>query len=68
MRRSAHNLNIEIGRHDNTLQENKLCYLCNSQAVEDEFHFIMMCPVYDELRHTYLPHLENIVRDIIAFF
>ena len=27
----------------------------------------MMCPVYDELRHTYLPHLEIVVKDITAF-
>lgn len=41
LRCSAHDLNIEIGRHDNTPQENRICYLCNSQAIEDEFHFII---------------------------
>ena len=67
LRCSAHDLNIEIGRHDNTPQENRICYPCNSQAIEGEFHFIMTCPVYDELRHTYLPHLENVVKDITSF-
>ena len=47
--------------------KNKVCYLCNSQAIEGEFYFIMMCPICDEIRHVYLPHLDNVVKDITAF-
>ena len=27
----------------------------------------MTCPIYDEIRHIYLPHLNNVVKDITAF-
>ena len=67
LRCSAHDLNIEIGGHDNIPQENRICYLCNSQTIENEFHFIMTCLIYDEIRHIYLPHLDNVVKDITAF-
>ena len=27
----------------------------------------MMCPIYDVIRHIYLPHLDNVVKDITTF-
>ena len=27
----------------------------------------MMCPICDEIRHVYLLHLDNVVKDITAF-
>jgi len=30
--------------------EQRLCLVCNCGAVEDEFHFVMECRAYDELR------------------
>lgn len=67
LRCSVHELNIETGRHYNIPQENRLCSLCNAYEIEDEFHFIMTCSLYDELRHTYLPHLDNTVKNVEAF-
>jgi hypothetical protein len=50
-------LEIEIGRHTNVELENRLCKLClnvNSYHIEDEYHVIMICPFYQELRNIYL--------------
>ncbi len=33
-----------------TALEERTCRICNSQSVEDEFHFILICNEYDELR------------------
>lgn len=51
---SAHSLSIETGRYDNTPRENRLCRLCNLRQVENEYHFLIVCPQYRELRIKYL--------------
>ena len=53
-RLSAHNLNIEIGRRNNIGRRSRLCTMCNVGDVEDEFHFILKCPFYKELREKYI--------------
>ena len=31
------------------------CQICNTGEVEDEYHFMMICPAYNTLRQQYLP-------------
>ena len=53
----SHDLKIECGRHRNVPTCERLCKLCltlNMNYVEDEYHVIMQCPFYDELRAIYL--------------
>ena len=60
-RTSSTSLEIEIGRHNGILRENRLCKLClknNVYKVEDEFHMLLECPVYSELRKIYLGQIE----------
>ena len=48
---SSHRLEIECGRWtrpEKTPLDNRKCRICN--AVEDEFHFILECPLYEDLR------------------
>ena len=53
-RTSSHPLNIEKGRHQNILRCNRLCTLCDQDEIEDEFHVILKCPFYKELRIKYV--------------
>ena len=32
-------------------KENRFCILCQNMEVEDEVHFILKCPFYDNLRN-----------------
>ena len=41
---------IETGRFRGTILEERTCQVCNSQVIEDEFHFISVCNEYKELR------------------
>ena len=43
---SSHNLLIEMGRHRNVQRRNRTCQFCNTGEIEDEFHFILKCPLY----------------------
>ena len=55
MRLSSHMLNIEKGRHYGIKREERKCELCLENDLEDEFHFIIKCKMFVELRKTYLP-------------
>ena len=53
---SAHNLLIEEGRYNrvNMPLERRLCRFCTTNDIEDEFHFILVCPLYRNLRVMYI--------------
>ena len=56
LRVSAHRLRIETGRwarpYSTPLQE-RTCLNCN--VLEDEYHFVIECPLYIDLRIKYVP-------------
>ena len=61
LRLSAHKLEIEVGRYktgqDKTAAENRFCPYCKymgDEAVEDETHFLVICPMYKEIRRNLL--------------
>ena len=51
---SSHDLEIEKGRYDNVQPEHRICKLCNGGKIENEYHFLLVCPVYIDIRRTYL--------------
>jgi len=63
LRVSAHKLLIEAGRHTiPRIQPNdRICKQCNLNEVEDEFHFIMHCKLYDNLRSNFMSELNDII-------
>ena len=54
LRLSSHSLMIESGRHNGIARENRRCSLCNENDIEDEYHFVLICPTYNELRSMYI--------------
>ena len=52
-RLSSHSLAIERGRFENVPRENRICRYCNLQVVESEYHFLLVCPLYKDLRRKY---------------
>lgn len=55
IRMSSHDLNIEIGRHRQIERNEPKCTLWDKNDIEDEYHFILICPVYTTLRNHYIP-------------
>ena len=47
-------LRIETGRFQNLDLQSRICIYCNSQKIEDEYHFIFQCSHYDHLRGPFL--------------
>ena len=46
---------IEEGRYRGVERNERVCPFCTMNVVEDEYHFLLVCPMYRELRKTYLP-------------
>lgn len=46
LRCSSHKLNIEIGRRYGIDAEDRICNLCTLDEIEDEFHFVLVCPFF----------------------
>ena len=55
-RTSCHNLEIENGRYNNVQRQNRKCKLCTTNVVEDEFHFLLCCEFYSDIRNKYIPY------------
>ena len=52
---SFHNLQNKSGRHYKLPRNDRKCMLCNLNDTEDEFHFVLICPFYSDLRTHCLP-------------
>jgi hypothetical protein len=50
----AHSLNIETGRYYNIDRHARICNMCNNNDIEDEYHFILECSKYVEIRRKYI--------------
>ena len=55
IRCSAHKLMIEEGRYRNIDRNQRVCTKCNMNVIENEFHFVLVCPIYRQLRNECLP-------------
>ena len=47
---------IETGRYARNRLDRalRLCTLCDKSDLEDEYHFVLVCPVYDSIRKKYI--------------
>ena len=53
-RLSSHQLEIERDRYHDIARDERLCKFCPSKCIENEYHFMLVCPLYQELRRQYL--------------
>ena len=55
IRLSSHRLEVEVGRWakpNKIPYEDRKCKVCN--VLEDEFHFLLECPLYTDVRKVYI--------------
>ena len=60
-------LTIHSGRINKVQRHNRLCTFCNLGQIEDEFHFLFICPIYAELRNLYIPKLFTRNPTVVRF-
>ncbi len=61
-------LNIETLRYANNRYipaEERLCNFCESAEIEDEFHALLKCTAYEEIRHSMFQEISTILPSFI---
>ena len=53
-RLSSHDLEIERGRYADVDRHARICHFCDNNQIENEYHFLIICPLYRELRKLYM--------------
>ncbi len=53
-------LHIETGRFRNVIVEERVCHVCITGDVENEFHFVCICNVYTTLRTTMYDKINDV--------
>jgi hypothetical protein len=66
-RLNNHNFPVETGRWLNIPRDERVCKLCNSPAIADEFHYLFRCPYFRILRKLYLPDKYLTFPNIVTF-
>ena len=77
LRCSAHTLKIEIERYSRIYnddakrykqlpREKRTCNTCKNK-VEDELHFLLECPLNEEIRHNFLQKIDKITTEDFQF-
>ena len=61
------NINVNIGRINNTRFEERVCTYCNCNSLDDEFHFLLVCTFHDNLRKKYIPSYYTLYPDLHKF-
>ncbi len=59
LRLSCHSLYIETGRYKKVPQNLRICENCNLNEIENEYHFTMRCPLYQQSRNEIFTFFDN---------
>ena len=54
-------LEIETGRYKSVPPGDRLCKCCSLELVEDEIHFLFICPLYSNVRRIWLQEINIII-------
>ena len=54
-RTSNHRLPIEVGRYHNIERKDRVCTLCSSNDIGDEYHYLVICPYFYANRLQFIP-------------
>lgn len=60
---SSHRLQIERGRYQGALRQDRLCLRCTSGEVDDEKHFLISCSTCPEIRTEMFSRINNICQN-----
>ena len=65
-RLGSHRLEIELGRLTCIARESRLCKVCNIN-VETEYHVLLCCPKYSNIRSKYLNTAWPSINKFVSF-
>ena len=68
-RTTNHRLPIEFNSWNNFFKprSDRLCNICNSKDIGDEYHYIMKCSAFKDLREIYIPNYYRTKPSVFKF-
>ena len=66
-RTANHKLPIEVGRWENIVYEDRKCNLCDKNDLGDEFHYLLICPYFQNERKDLLKRYYYLRPNTIKF-
>ena len=66
-RTTNHRLPVEVGRWHGIPLNERLCSVCNSHQIADEFHYILECTALNDVRKFYLGKYYSNKPNVIKF-
>ena len=67
LRMSNHKLAVERGRYRDIPRNERVCDLCDANTLGDEFHFLLKCSKFENIRKYYIPRKYWRRPNIISF-
>ena len=69
LRLASHSLRIQTGRYMGQRLERNLrfCLICNTQDIEDEYHFTLICNNYNDIRKKYIKRYYYVRPSVFKF-
>ncbi len=69
LRLSSHELRVETGRYgiNRTERNQRYCTFCDVLDLEDEYHFILIYPIYNDLRRKYIKRFYYVRPSMFKF-
>jgi len=67
----GHRLPVETGRWHNVSRADRLCHLCDSADIGDEFHYIMSCNYLKQEReniYRVIAVIMSILLNLMSYF
>ena len=55
---------IEIGRYNQTTEDNRHFPFCGCNVIEDEVHFLLQCPTYSMIRNKFYYKVRTLISNI----
>jgi len=63
LRSGSNKLEIDMGRRLNLDKKERLCKNCSTGSVEDELHFLIQCPNYNNLRNELYNKISKVSKN-----
>ncbi len=52
-------IRLETGRYKSEKRTDRLCKICNEGVLEDQYHFVLRCPIYNDRRNVFIEKVKE---------
>ena len=61
-------ISVLSGQDRGVIYEQRLCIICEKHEIEDGFHLVLSCPLYNQIRSEFLSNIDTEIATIDTFY